>query len=307
MSFINAEESGQGHSENYFGDYRDHWWNQDFLALTAKRLNLKQHKKLLDVGSGLLHWSKLLVGHLGDGSEIYAIDKDVKWAEEAAKEDAFFSKRNATLKTFQGDAHKLPFEDDFFDIVTCQTVLIHVEHPEVVIAEMKRVLKPGGTILCAEPNNIIQSLIKSSFSSEDPIDEVLDHVKYALICERGKKKLGAGDSSLGDLLPGLISKAGFKNVDLFISDKAIPMYPPYDRQDQVATLKQWGTRDESISNHFSDYEYFKAFGSEYIEFYQKYQDKYRDKGRKLLDWITNGKYHSSGGAMIYLVSGTKEA
>jgi hypothetical protein len=38
------------HSAEYFGESRDFWWNQDFLELMAKRLQLAQVESVLDVG-----------------------------------------------------------------------------------------------------------------------------------------------------------------------------------------------------------------------------------------------------------------
>ncbi len=42
----------KGHSEEYFGDFRDYWYNLDFLELMAKRWELENVKTLLDVGCG---------------------------------------------------------------------------------------------------------------------------------------------------------------------------------------------------------------------------------------------------------------
>lgn len=42
------------------------------------------------------------------------------------------------------DAGLLPFQDGFFDAVTCFAVLHHLYDPEKVVAEAARVLKPGG-------------------------------------------------------------------------------------------------------------------------------------------------------------------
>jgi hypothetical protein len=170
---------------------------------------------------------------------------------------------------------------------------------------MRRVLKPGGTILCVEPNNRIQSLTKSSLSAEDPIDEILDHVKYALICERGKQKLGEGDSSLGDLVPGLLAEAGFDSIEVCISDKAIPMYPSYDTQEQKATLQQWRKGSSLSGGELPDYKYFKTFGDRYLHFYELYHEKYHHSGEEFLQSIDDKEYHSAGGAILYLVSGVK--
>ncbi len=48
----------KGHSEEYFGDFRDYWYNRDFLELMAKRWELEKVNTLLDVGSGQCHWTR---------------------------------------------------------------------------------------------------------------------------------------------------------------------------------------------------------------------------------------------------------
>jgi len=51
-----------------------------------------------------------------------------------------------------GDLAKLPFEDLAFDVVVCEWAAEHIEAPERVIAEMVRVLKPGGSLVFITPN-----------------------------------------------------------------------------------------------------------------------------------------------------------
>lgn len=46
-----------------------------------------------------------------------------------------------------GDAHALPFADGSFEYILCTEVLEHLHAPHLAIAEMKRVLKPGGTLI----------------------------------------------------------------------------------------------------------------------------------------------------------------
>ena len=52
---------------------------------------------------------------------------------------------DATL--VEGDAHRLPFEDGSFDTVVCWLGLCTIPDPEAAIAEMARVLAPGGQLL----------------------------------------------------------------------------------------------------------------------------------------------------------------
>lgn len=47
--------------------------------------------------------------------------------------------------------HQIPKEDGFFDAIICNAVLEHVENPEQVLAEFKRVCKPGGVLYLCVP------------------------------------------------------------------------------------------------------------------------------------------------------------
>jgi SAM-dependent methyltransferase len=47
--------------------------------------------------------------------------------------------------------HQIPVEDGFFDVIVCNAVLEHVANPEQVMAEFRRVSKPGGTLYLCVP------------------------------------------------------------------------------------------------------------------------------------------------------------
>lgn len=49
------------------------------------------------------------------------------------------------------DGRHIPFEDQSFDHILCTEVLEHAEYPDALVAEMLRVLRPGGTILVTVP------------------------------------------------------------------------------------------------------------------------------------------------------------
>jgi SAM-dependent methyltransferase len=51
-----------------------------------------------------------------------------------------------------GDLHRLPFEDSSFSLVTANMVMEHVADPAVLLAEVHRVLRPGGIFLFHTPN-----------------------------------------------------------------------------------------------------------------------------------------------------------
>jgi 2-polyprenyl-6-hydroxyphenyl methylase/3-demethylubiquinone-9 3-methyltransferase len=92
---------------------------------------------VLDVGCG----AGFLSNHLAlEGFEVTGLDASQAAIQVAACHDATGKARYVV-----GDALKLPFADASFDAVCAMDFLEHVEEPEKAVAEMARVLKPGGT------------------------------------------------------------------------------------------------------------------------------------------------------------------
>ncbi len=60
----------------------------------------------------------------------------------------------------QGDAHRLPFEDNTFDTVVCTYSLCNIPDARLAVTEMKRVLRPGGKLILVDH---IRSAVKPIF------------------------------------------------------------------------------------------------------------------------------------------------
>jgi ubiquinone/menaquinone biosynthesis C-methylase UbiE len=293
-----------GHSELFFTDYRDHWYNKDFMDLMARRWGLDRYSTMLDVGCGLCHWSRLLVPYLKPGAKVTGYDNAVKWALGNSTVKSQFEKLQTQIDFVKGDAHHLPFDDNSFDVVTCQTVLIHLEAPQKALHEMKRVLRPGGIVICAEPNNVAGYLVKDSLSKDNSIDEKLQDIKYAILWEQGKVLLKEGDNSFGDLLTGVMNEVGFTNLQSYLSDKVVPLYPPYTKAEQIAmveTFKLW-EKEKDTMLHIGR-KYFEVMGPEALKLYEERNN--RDTENKVLRLIESNSYYSGGAVLMYLVSGSK--
>jgi 2-polyprenyl-3-methyl-5-hydroxy-6-metoxy-1,4-benzoquinol methylase len=61
--------------------------------------------------------------------------------------------RAAQLHVFQGELTEAAFESDSFDLITAHHFIEHVANPNNVIAEIVRLLKPGGKVLLRTPNS----------------------------------------------------------------------------------------------------------------------------------------------------------
>ena len=57
----------------------------------------------------------------------------------------------AGLRFEEADARSVPADDGVFDRVVCQALLVHQGHPEDVVAEMVRLVRPGGLVAALEP------------------------------------------------------------------------------------------------------------------------------------------------------------
>ncbi len=291
------------HSEEYFGETRDSWWNPDYLELLAKRWRLSEATSVLDVGSGLGHWGRLLGTFLPVGARVVGIDSEEQWVADA-------SKRPQSTVRFEyhvGDAGALPFPDAHFDVVTCQTLLIHVAEPLRVLQEMLRVARPGGLLLLAEPNNLSASLACGSSLVEKPMADVVDLFRFQLTCERGKAGLGEGDNSVGERGPGLLAQAGAIDIEVRQSDKAFFMIPPYiapEEQARAQETQTFAARDFWIWDRHDTERYFMAAGGTSADFSRLWELALREV-RATAEAIRTKTYHAAGGGSTYLVWGRK--
>jgi len=109
------------------------------IGRLTDRLSL-EGKRFLDVGAG---FGEMSVAAAKQGAVAYGVEPDAE-KHRAADLWARVNGVEATFVAAYGE--DLPFEDDFFDVVLCNDVLEHVGNARESLAEMVRVLKPGGTL-----------------------------------------------------------------------------------------------------------------------------------------------------------------
>ncbi|KKQ95685.1 MAG: methylase involved in ubiquinone/menaquinone biosynthesis-like protein [Candidatus Woesebacteria bacterium GW2011_GWB1_43_14] len=98
----------------------------------------KKHSLILEVGCGAARTSLYFAKRGHETTLLDQSDEVLKIAKENYK------KEKAKGKFVVGDAEKLPFDSNQFDVVMSFGLLEHFRKPEIVITEMVRVLKPGG-------------------------------------------------------------------------------------------------------------------------------------------------------------------
>jgi ubiquinone/menaquinone biosynthesis C-methylase UbiE len=294
------------HSAEYFGPERDFWWNKDFLGLMAKRLRLKNVRSVLDVGCGVGHWGRTLLPHLHASAQVTGVDRERSWVKRATRTAEKLGLGHR-IRNEYGLAESLPFADASFDLVTCQTLLIHVADPPRVIAEMLRVTRVGGRVLLVEPNNLASALVFGSTLSDISTAKRLQLVRLQSICERGKAALSEGNDSIGDLAPGMLSAAGAVDLNVYLSDRASPLVPPYHGVAQRAARDQildWARREYWLWDQCDARRYFIAGGGTTASFERCWSTAISSL-RQIARDLREGTYHTGGGGIMYLITGRR--
>lgn len=119
-----------------------------------------QGKKVLDVGCR----DGTLTQHYASGNEVVGVDVDrVALAACAAQ---------LGIETHWCDVTAgLPFADGAFDVVVCGEILEHVPYPPLVLAEIARVLRPGGLLVGSVPNAFrLVNRLKFLFGKDFEVD-----------------------------------------------------------------------------------------------------------------------------------------
>lgn len=295
------------HSAAYLrAESRDFWWNEDFLQLIARRWQLDEVTSALDVGAGLGHWSTTLLPHLSAAATITGVERDATWVREAT-DRARRRHLEARLEFRHGLAEQLPFPAGSFDLVTCQTLLLHTPDPAAVVREMARVTKPGGRVLLVEPVNMASSLVLGSTRFREDVDDTLRLLRFELVCYRGKERAGEGNNSIGALLPELLAGAGLGAIDAYQSDKATLLVPPYDSPEARAVTHdqlQWTDDAFWIWSKPDTQRYYLAGGGDPTTFEAEWAFALAS-ARRVADAITQRTEHSIGAGVTFLASGVK--
>jgi len=103
--------------------------------------------RVLDVGCGVGFDASILAELVAPGGHVVGVDQSAGMVERAA---ARLVASGLPVEFRTGDAHALPFGDGTFDAAWTERVLVHVADPALVVREMIRVVRPGGTVVIAE-------------------------------------------------------------------------------------------------------------------------------------------------------------
>lgn len=133
---------------------------------TTRAVRPTRGERILDLAAGTGTSSVALTG---SGASVVAADFSAGMIEVGRERNRHIP----SIEFIQADAMQLPFKDDVFDAVTISFGLRNIVEPRTALAEMFRVLKPGGRIVICEfstpPNVLIRAGYRAYLSWLAPI------------------------------------------------------------------------------------------------------------------------------------------
>ena len=124
-------------------------WRRVVTSIIAPKPGMK----ILDIAAGTGSSSRPLVDK---GAEVTALDFSHGMIEQGRKQ-------NKNINFVQGDALKLPFEDNSFDVTTISFGLRNTSNTEKALKEALRVTKDGGRIVVAEFSHPVNPIFKKIY------------------------------------------------------------------------------------------------------------------------------------------------
>jgi ubiquinone/menaquinone biosynthesis C-methylase UbiE len=162
-----------------------------------KMLDLRPGSAVLDVGCGTGDDARALAAQVAPGGRVVGIDISVRLIEEAR---ARAGVTGEPVEFVVGDAHATGLGSNTFDGARVERCLQHVELPEVVITEMRRVVRTGGWIVAAEPDWGTLAISASDRTLTRSITRTLTD--------------SAANGCVGRHLPAMMVSAGLRDVTI---------------------------------------------------------------------------------------------
>lgn len=160
--------------------------------------HLRAGLRVLDFGCGPGTISMGLAEAVAPG-ELHGIDMEESQVAMARAAATAGGHDNAFFRA--GDVTDLPFDDDSFDVAHCHAVLMHVPDTRSVLAEVRRVLKPGGIVSGRE-------MIGDATFFEPEVGDLAEAMETFLNLLRAN----GGHPQMGKELKRVFLEAGFSDI-----------------------------------------------------------------------------------------------
>jgi demethylmenaquinone methyltransferase/2-methoxy-6-polyprenyl-1,4-benzoquinol methylase len=180
-------------------------------AYTVAVANLREGQRVLDIAGGTGDLARAFAKKVGPTGTVF--HTDINEAMLRQGRDRLLDE-GLVLPTLICDGEALPFGTASFDLVSVAFGLRNMTHKERALAEMNRVLKPGGRLLVLEFSKIAPPLAKAydwySFNVLPRIGQLVagDSQSYRYLAESIRVHPGQAE------LKAMMKDAGFGHVDV---------------------------------------------------------------------------------------------
>jgi demethylmenaquinone methyltransferase/2-methoxy-6-polyprenyl-1,4-benzoquinol methylase len=181
-------------------------------AFAIAKSGVRPGWRVLDVAGGTGDLALAFARKLADQGQIWLTD--INHAMLARGRDRLCDK-GFIVPVAQCDAEKLPFPDEHFDCVTVAFGLRNMTHKDLALAEMRRVLRPGGRLLVLEFSQVWKPLAPAydfySFKLIPRLGQMVtgDEVSYRYLAE--SIRVHPDQQALKELM----EQAGLEQVEYF--------------------------------------------------------------------------------------------
>jgi len=178
---------------------------------TVAVANLKAGERVLDIAGGTGDLSRAFARKVGETGMVVHTDINEAMLRQGRNR---LLDEGLVLPTGLCDAEKLPFKSASFDLVSVAFGLRNMTHKDQALAEMCRVLKPGGRLLVLEFSKVAEPLRKPydwySFKVLPQIGKLVagDAESYRYLAESIRMHPGQQE------LKSMMKSAGFGHVDV---------------------------------------------------------------------------------------------
>jgi SAM-dependent methyltransferase len=122
----------------------------DEAGQLLERVGVAAGATVIEVGCGALGIVDLLCAKVGPGGRVVGLDRELRLLDAARRVAA---QRGLPVEFVPGEATGLPLPSAAFDFAHERTVLLNVDDPPRVVAEMVRIARPGSVIALQEPDS----------------------------------------------------------------------------------------------------------------------------------------------------------
>ncbi len=120
-------------------------WNDEMRDEALSLLDIPEGARVLDVGCGTGFATEGLLRYTDN---VHGLDQSIHQMEKAFEK---FGKHDR-VRFYRGDAERLPFQDNSFDVVWSSGSIEYWPNPVDALEEFRRVVKPGNKVLVVGPD-----------------------------------------------------------------------------------------------------------------------------------------------------------